>query len=226
MKIYIAEDEPLAAAKLKLFIEKLGEGPDITLLDNGINTLAALRNEVPDILFLDIQMPGITGMEILESIELDRTQVIITTAYDHYALPAFSFNVTDYLLKPYTIERLKVALEKAKNTLRLQQLDMQVNASTITIKYDGKTEVISTSEIVSLYADKDYTHFALRDGSRRMVLGTLSSFESQLPDDFMRIHRSTIINRNAVVSTEGYNVNLCDGQQVAVGKTYRGTLKK
>lgn len=226
MKIYIAEDEPLAAAKLKLFIEKLGEGPDITLLDNGINTLAALRNEVPDILFLDIQMPGITGMEILESIELDRTQVIITTAYDHYALPAFSFNVTDYLLKPYTIERLKVALEKAKNTLRLQQLDMQVNASTITIKYDGKTEVISTSEIVSLYADKDYTHFALRDGSRRMVLGTLSSFESQLPDNFMRIHRSTIINRNAVVSTEGYNVNLCDGQQVAVGKTYRGTLKK
>lgn len=226
MKIYIAEDEPLAAAKLKLFIEKLGEGPDITLLDNGINTLAALRNEVPDILFLDIQMPGITGMEILESIELDRTQVIITTAYDHYALPAFSFNVTDYLLKPYTIERLKVALEKAKNTLRLQQLDMQVNASTITIKYDGKTEVISTSEIVSLYADKDYTHFALRDGTRRMVLGTLSSFESQLPDDFMRIHRSTIINRNAVVSTEGYNVNLCDGQQVAVGKTYRGTLKK
>ena len=122
MKIYIAEDEPLASAKLKLFLEKLNEQGDISIFDNGISALAAIDRERPDLLFLDIQMPGMTGIDIMQRIS--GIPVIVTSAYDNYAIDSFSFNATDYLLKPYTLERLKMAVEKAKKVIRLNQLDI------------------------------------------------------------------------------------------------------
>lgn len=224
MRIYIAEDEPLASAKLKLFLEKLGEGPDISMFDNGVSALAAIQRESPDVLFLDIQMPGMNGMEVLESTQTGSTQVIITSAYDQYALPAFSFHVADYLLKPYTLERLQTALSKVKETLRLKQLDEQVNAATISIRCDGKDEVLHASDILSLESLKDYVRLSLRNGQRRMFLGSLSNLEKQLPDDFMRIHRSFIINRKAIVSSDSNEVTLCNGDSFPIGKTYKGVM--
>jgi len=225
MKIYIAEDEPLAAAKLKLFIEKLGEGPDITHFDNGVSALAAIQREAPDVLFLDIQMPGMTGMEVLECLGNQKSQVIITSAYDQYALPAFGFHVTDYLLKPYTIERLGEALKKAKETIRLKQLDQQVNATTLSIRCDGRDEVVHTADIIALESLKDYVRISLNNHQHRLVLAPLSSFESQLPDEFVRIHRSFIINKQAIVAIDGNEVTMCDGSKYSVGKTYRNILK-
>jgi len=225
MKIYIAEDEPLAAAKLKLFLEKLGEGPDISLFDNGVSALAALQREAPDVLFLDIQMPGMNGMEVLGNIQTGTTQVIITSAYDEYALPAFSFHVADYLLKPYTLERLQTALAKVKETLRLKQLDQQVNAATISIRCDGRDEVIHVADILSLESLKDYVRLSLRNGQRRTFLGSLTSFEKQLPDDFVRIHRSFIVNKKAVVASDSSEVTLSNGDKFPIGKTYKAIFR-
>jgi len=225
MRIYIAEDEPLAAAKLKLFLEKLGEGPDISLYDNGICVMAALQNELPDVLFLDIQMPGMNGMEVLEMIKTGSTQVVITSAYDQYALPAFSYHVADYLLKPYTLERLQTALQKVKETLRLKQLDQQVNAATISIRCDGRDEVIHVADILSLESLKDYVRLSLRNGQRRMFLSSLTSLEKQLTDDFVRIHRSFIINKKAVVASDSNEVTLSNGDHFAIGKTYKNIFK-
>ena len=132
MKIYIAEDEPLAAAKLKLFLEKLGEGGDISVWTDGVSALAAIERERPDLLFLDIQMPGLTGMQILP--RLHELPVIVTSAYDQYAIDSFSLNVTDYLLKPNTLERLKMAVEKGKKVIRLQQLERSSQARQITLR--------------------------------------------------------------------------------------------
>lgn len=226
MKIYIAEDEPLAAAKLKLFLEKLGESGDISLFDNGISVLAAITSNRPNLLFLDIQMPGLTGMQVLE--RLTGLQVIITSAFDQYALDSFRFQVTDYLLKPYTLERLQVAVNKAKENLRLQQLDQQVNAAKLMVRAEGKTEKISQADILYLESLKDYVRIVTYEQGKRvqrLTLSTLSSLEEQLDTNhFLRVHRSYIVNFRKVSRFESQNLTLSDGTSIPVGKTYRISL--
>lgn len=229
MRIYIAEDEPLAAAKLKLFLEKLGEGSDLRHFDNGVTALSAVLDQVPDLLFLDIHMPGLSGMEILARLatepKVQNLPVIITSAYDQYAIDSFGFNVTDYLLKPFTLERLEQALRKAKQTIRLQQLQRQLDSSSLTIRCDGKTEIMQTSDILLLESLKDYVRIMTRDGRSRTVLGTLTNFEEQLPaSDFMRIHRSYIINVHEIQEIGSSQIRLSSGISVPVGKTYRNLL--
>lgn len=229
MRIYIAEDEPLAAAKLKLFLEKLGEGNDLRHFDNGVTALSAVLDQVPDLLFLDIHMPGLSGMEILARLATEPKQqnlpVIITSAYDQYAIDSFGYNVTDYLLKPFTLERLEQALRKAKQTIRLQQLQRQLDSSSLSIRCDGKTEILQTSDILLLESLKDYVRIMTRDGRSRTVLGTLTNFEEQLPTcDFMRIHRSYIINVHEIQEIGSSQIRLSSGTSVPVGKTYRNLL--
>lgn len=214
MRIYITEDEPLAAQKLQLFLQKLGEHTeDITLFDNGEKLLDALQKEpFPDLLFLDIQMPGLTGLEVLGRLQEDATQlkVIITSAYDQYAIDGFNFGVTDYLLKPYTLDRLRQALAKVRPE------------PVINIRCEGRTERIRVQDIVCLESNKDYTCFTLEDGRRLMTLGTLSGFEQQLPESaFARVQRSYIVGLKHVQSYNSQIVLLSTGVEVPIGKTYR-----
>jgi len=223
MKIYIAEDEPLAAAKLKLFLEKLGEGTDVTLFDNGVSALASISKEEPDLLFLDIQMPGMTGMEVLQRIQ--GIPVIITSAYDQYAIESYSLNVTDYLLKPYTLERLKSAVEKGKKAIRLKQLEEQENRKTISIRVDGSTEIISVSDILYMEALKDYVKVVLADNRYRLTLGSMNGFEEQLSDaSFARVHRSYLVNTKKIVAQSAGNVTMPDGKEIPIGRKYKQTL--
>lgn len=224
MKIYIAEDEPLAAAKLKLFLEKLGEGGDISVWADGVSALAAIERERPDLLFLDIQMPGLTGMEILP--RLNELPVIVTSAYDQYAIDSFSLNVTDYLLKPYTLERLKMAVEKGKKVIRLQQLEQSSLAHQISLRSDGKNEVLRQEEILYLEAVKDYVRVVTADGQKRLVLETLGSVEKLLANDiFQRVHRSFVVNRQRIADTSAHTLTLTDGTEIPVGRKYRDTIR-
>lgn len=224
MKIYIAEDEPLAAAKLKLFLEKLGEGGDISVWADGVSALAAIERERPDLLFLDIQMPGLTGMQILP--RLHELPVIVTSAYDQYAIDSFSLNVTDYLLKPYTLERLKMAVEKGKKVIRLQQLERSSQARQITLRIDGKNEILRQEEIIYLEAVKDYVRVVMADGLNRLVLETLGSVEKLLANDlFLRIHRSFIVNRQKIAGVAAHSLTMADGTEIPIGRKYRETLR-
>lgn len=234
MKIYITEDEPLAAAKLKLFLEKLGEGPDIRLFENGLDLTLALSNvllpgqedQAPDVIFLDIEMPGMNGIEVLQRLqERDiKPQIVITSAYEKYALTSFNFSVTDYLLKPYDLDRLRMALARVKEAIRLRRLDAenQKNTSFISVRSDGLTKKIDVSQITMLQSVREYVSIHLTDGTRILALGTTSSFESQLPSDvFKRVHRSYIINIKQVKSYNSREIILSDDNKVSVGKTYR-----
>ena len=228
LKILIAEDEPLASAKLKMFLQKLGE-TDVRVFDNGISLLAYLADDVTDVLFLDIHMPGATGMQVMERLQVnnktDKIQIIITSAYEQYAIESFNFNVTDYLLKPYTIERLSSALEKARNNIRLRILDKQTNSDTITIRCDGRSVIIPASEIVLVESLKDYVRFVTLDGQKRMTMGTLASFEEKLPSYFVRIHRSFVVNLNHIQEYNSQTVIMCDGAKISIGRTYREQIE-
>ena len=224
MKIYIAEDEPLAAQKLQFFLQKLGErAEDITLFGDGVSLMREIVvSPHPDLLFLDIQMPGLTGLEVLRQLQDDGIdassgglKVIITSAYDQYAIDGFNFGVADYLLKPYTLERLSQALSKVRTEPMLS------------IRCDGRTERIRVSDIVCLESAKDYTCFTLSDGRRMMTLGTLSGFEQQLPSTlFARVQRSYIVGIKHVRSFNSQSVILSTGIEAPVGKTYRESFEQ
>ena len=223
LNIFIAEDEPLAAAKLKLFLQKLGE-TDVRVFDNGVSLLARLTEEIPDVLLLDIHMPGATGMQVMERIGLSKQntiQIIVTSAYEQYALESFNYNVTDYLLKPYTLERLRVALEKAKTNIRLRKLEKQTSAEVITVRCDGRSVIIPVQDIVLLESLKDYVRIVTSDRQKRITMGTLGSFADKLPEDFVRIHRSYLININHLSEYNSQTVTMLDGSQISIGRTYR-----
>lgn len=220
MKIYIAEDEPLASAKLKLFLDKLGEGSDTAIFDNGFSVLAAIDKERPDLLFLDIQMPGMTGMEVLQRIQ--GLPVIITSAYDQYAIESFNLNVTDYLLKPYSLERLKAAIEKGKKALRLLQIEQQEKSQQLIIRVEGTNEVINIAEMLYIEALKDYVKIVLTNNRTRITLGSISGFEGQLSNaKFLRVHRSFLVNTQKIVSQTANSITLTDGQEIPLGRTYK-----
>ncbi len=233
MRIYIAEDEPLAAAKLKLFLEKLGEGKEFVHFPDGKKLLSSLNDPEqlkPDLLFMDIQMPQVTGIDVLKHIEDRSYPIVLTTAYENYAIDGFNYGVTDYLLKPYTLERLKQAIQKAKNTINANKLinnsrpDSTASA-TIIIRSEGRNERVSLDIIECLEAVKDYTRIYLSEGRQLMTLGTLSSFEQQVPDNlFVRIQRSYIINLTKIQSYNTQTVRLQSGLDLPIGKTYKDTF--
>lgn len=222
MRIFIAEDEPLAAQKLQLFLQKLGE-EDTTVFDNGANLVEALKTTPkPDLLFLDIQMPGLTGIEVLQHLQTPEQQkgnkelkVIITSAYDQYAIDGFNFGVADYLLKPYTLDRLRQALAK----VRPEQV--------INIRVEGRTVPIRVTDIVSLSAQKDYTEFTLADGQKLLTIGTLMGFEQQLPTMlFSRIQRSYLVGLRHVKNYSASIVSLTTGEELPIGRTYRDSFRQ
>lgn len=230
MRIYIAEDEPLAAAKLKLFLEKLGEGQDITHFSDGSSLLSALTDtKKPDLLFMDIQMPNLTGLDVLRQLGECNFPIILTTAYDQYALDGFNFGVTDYLLKPYTLDRLKQALQKARRMMPARDNSTEADntlATSITVRCEGRNELVDVMSIESLEALKDYTRLNLTDGRQITTLGTLTSMEQQLPTQlFKRVQRSYIVNLKHVQSYNTQSLRLTSGMEIPIGKTYRDEVQ-
>lgn len=230
MRIFIAEDEPLAAAKLKLFLDKLGEGQDVTHFSDGLQLSAALNNSdepKPDLLFMDIQMPNMTGLDVLKQIGESTFPIILTTAYDQYALDGFNFGVTDYLLKPYTLERLKQALQKARRMMPAKENTAsttvpQTSIASISVRCEGRNELVEVMNIESLEALKDYTRLTLTDGRQLTTLGTLTSMEQQLPSEtFIRVQRSYVVNLKRVQSYNMQSLRLVSGMEIPIGKTYR-----
>lgn len=230
MRIFIAEDEPLAAAKLKLFLDKLGEGQDVTHFSDGLQLSAVLNNSdepKPDLLFMDIQMPNMTGLDVLKQLGESTFPIILTTAFDQYALDGFNFGVTDYLLKPYTLERLKQALQKARRMMPATEDSVsatapQTSIASISVRCEGRNELVEVASIESLEALKDYTRLTLTDGRQLTTLGTLTSMEQQLPSEtFIRVQRSYVVNLKRVQSYNMQSLRLVSGIEIPIGKTYR-----
>ena len=202
----IVDDEPLAVRLLESYVEKT---PDLTLLasyTDSITALNAIREQKPNLLFLDIQMPNLDGMELAHSLSAD-TRVIFTTAFKEYAFESYEVNALDFLLKPIRYNKFLAAIEKAfqwfeikeKGTVNSEQFasaaPLPGNPSTLFIRVDGEWRNISISEITYVSGMKDYVLFYL-DGEKKPLIShlTMKSVEGMLPSDkFLRVHRSYII---------------------------------
>lgn len=201
---YIVDDEPLAIRSLK---QKLDEFPEIEVVGEAVLMKQAIRELVqlaPDILFLDIQLAEGTGFDLLN--ELNFTgKVIFVTAYDEYAFRAFELNALDYILKPVSVERLKLAIQKAKSTEdeKLNKGQKYLLSDRILVMERAAMHFILVSEIEIIIATADYTTIETTDGKKYMILRSMKEWETRLPEEhFIRIHRSYIVNFSSIVKID------------------------
>ncbi len=235
----IVDDEPLARQVVR---EYLSGHPDIAVAAecaNGFEAVKTIDELKPDILFLDIQMPKLTGFEVLELIDHDLT-VIFTTAYDEYALKAFEVHAADYLLKPFSRQRFDDAVGQALNRLSstplldaLVDANRQSNrpADRLLVKDGSKVHIIPATEIDYIEAQDDYAAIKTK-GKTHLKQCTLSSLEEQLDSAlFIRIHRSFIINIQRLAKIEPYAKDsrvaiLTDGTRLQVSRAGFARLKE
>lgn len=213
----IIEDEPLALERTKIFVEKI---PFLNLsatFDNALMGLAYLKANKVDILFLDINMDELTGVELLESSKID-SQVIITTAYQEYALKGYELNVTDYLLKPFTFHRFLQAVNKAQANLGKQTTATPVEF--IFVKTENRLEKILFSEVLYIEGMRDYRRIHTTT-KRIMTLQNFKELEQLIPASIIcRVHKSYMVALNKIEAIERNRIKL-GNQLIPISDTYK-----
>lgn len=214
-KVLIIDDEPPARDIIRYYLNAF---PELTVIgeeEDGFSGLKSIRELEPDLVFLDVQMPRLTGFEMLELLE-NPPLIIFSTAYDQYALKAFEMSATDYLLKPYSAERFGTAVKKALSRLasgKANNVEILTNAleeqpeflQRIAVKAKHNVHVIPVNDILYLEAEGDYVMIHLAD-ARYLKEKTMKYFETHLdPAQFVRIHRSFIVNVNYIARLELYD---------------------
>ncbi len=232
INVIIVDDEPLAQDVLETYIEKI---PDLNLVKKCSNALEAndtLKNNDIDLMFLDIQMPQITGTDFLKTLK-NPPAVIFTTAYPNYALDGFELNALDYLLKPISLERFMKAVNKAQEIIELKQGEggqgggKEEEEDYIFVKADKKLVKVNYKDIIYIEGLKDYVIIRM-DSNRVITLQTMKSLEEKLPAHiFRRIHRSFIVNVERIDAVVGNMVEVMEKNQakhLPIGKNYRDDL--
>lgn len=226
LQALIIDDEPLAHEVISLYAKDI---PFLQITGHCYQATEALeylsRNHV-DLLFLDIQMPRIKGLDLLKILK-KKPLVIITSAYGEFALESFELDVCDYLLKPFSFERFLKAVNKAMEQQRPSEAPMEKSMAPdqLFVKTDKRFVQLEMKEIFYLESAGNYVKLWLKD-EFLLTPRTLSSFEEQLPmGDFIRIHKSFIVNKLHVNYLEGNMVVLKNGKTLLVGKNYKNAFK-
>jgi two-component system LytT family response regulator len=243
VRAIIADDEPLARKKLKNLLAVVGWVELVGETADGPSTVRAVNDLEPDLLFLDIRMPGATGLEVVEQIT-HAPHVIFTTAYDKYAVTAFELQALDYLLKPFGPERFHQALERARDFLSREErndssslerarraLAPVASVKRFFVRERGKIVPVAVERIVRLEAAGDYV--TIHVGDRKYLVDLrMKDFEEFLDSaKFVRIHRSHIVNLDHIGSLVPYDgarlqVRLRDGTVVLASRTGSRLLKQ
>ncbi len=215
----IIEDEPLAQERAKGYIDKLPSLNLVGCFDNAIEGHEFLKSNSVDLIFLDINMDGLTGIQLLENSTID-AKVIITTAYDQYALKGYDLNVSDFLLKPYTFERFLKAVDKVEEQMTSNE---KGHADNIFIKTENRLEKIVLSEIKFIEGMRDYRRIHT-DDKKIMTLQTFSELERMLNSkEIVRVHKSYMVNINKIESIERNRIKI-DSESIPISDTYKTTF--
>lgn len=213
----IVEDEPLAAERLKSYVQKLQELELVAVFDNGLDALNFLKSNPVDLLFLDINLGEISGIRMLETFNIP-AQVILTTAYHEYALKGYELNICDYLLKPFTFERFIQAVEKVKQ--RHVSPDAGVQRKFIFVKTEYRLEKILLSDILYIEGMRDYRRIHTVD-KRIMTLQTFKDFEKEVsPDVLCRVHKSFMVSVERIDAVEKDEIRIGE-RFIPISETYK-----
>lgn len=245
IRALIVDDEPLARERVRDILEGDSEIEIIGECASGQEAIEAIERQTPDLVFLDVEMPGKDGFAVLEELGPDRMPAIIfVTAYDQYAVRAFEFYALDYLLKPFDRERFEKALLRAKAHIQnekseniterilsaLEEIKSKpVHLERLVIKMNGHVFFVKTDDIDWLEAEGNYVR--LHAGRESYLLrDTISALEGQLdPKRFVRVHRSAIVNVDRIQELQAwfhgeYRIILREGVQLTLSRSYREKL--
>lgn len=224
MKCLIVDDEPIAREILKTYCSHF---PDLQLAGSCGNALEAkriLETETVDVLFLDINMPVLDGISFLKTLR-SKPKIILTTAYKEYAADAFDLEVTDYLVKPFSLERFIQALDKVREVQAKAAPVAPEEEPVVYLKSEGKIFPVRFKDILYAEANGNYTLIFTESQQLKSPM-TFTAFEMLLPAaGFEKIHRSFIINKNKITHIEGNRVFL-EKYEVPVGQNYRERFLK
>ncbi|WP_373495313.1 LytR/AlgR family response regulator transcription factor [Aquiflexum sp.] len=216
----IIEDEPLAADKLEGYVKR---SPYLELKEKFCSSLEGLKyiKENPvDLIFLDIQMDEMTGIELLESLS-QKPQVILTTAYQEYALQGYELHVSDYLLKPFDFTRFLKAVEKVYGEFSLRAQASDVHGGSLFVKTEYRIEQVPIDTIRYIEGMGDYLRIHTVDGKPVMCLQKFASFEAALPrNNFVRVHKSYLVAIDKINSIERSIIRMGE-VRIPIGKTYQ-----
>ncbi len=253
LTVMLADDEPLARGYLEDLLKAM---PDIEVLGsfkNGSEVLKACRDKPPDVLILDIEMPVLTGFDVVKRLQADdMPSIIFATAYDNYAIDAFDLNAVDYLLKPFDSERFAIAVERVRTEFRSdsslkgrlisasRQIQKVADDATpveaertdsgrLAVRDGRETELVTINEIDWVDAAGDYMCLHV-GGKTHIMRSTMKELLAKLPEkDFVRIHRSTIVNIHRVSSVSSlskgeFRLQLGSETSLKVSRNYRKSI--
>jgi len=224
MKALIIDDERLARAEVRRLLDDFDWVKVVGEAENAEQALALIQAQQPDLLFLDVQMPGKTGFELIEEIKGEMPRIIFTTAYDEFALRAFEVNALDYLMKPITPDRFVAALSRVREEPVAAQDQSPLRSSDQVFVRDGeRCWFIPVSKIRLLESEGNYTRVRFENQSP-LIYRSLSTLEQRLPaDDFFRINRQQVVNLHFIERIEtwfshGLKVWLKGGEECEVSR--------
>lgn len=220
MTCIIVDDEPLAVKLLQSFVERT---PDLQLMGaytDSVEAIAALRQEPSDLVFLDIQMPDMDGMELAHLLP-QKTRIIFTTAFKEYAYDSYEVAAIDFLLKPIRYNKFLAAVEKAKAVM--QPASQSLPPSSFFIKVDGELRQIQTDDLLYVSGMKDYVMFYLQSQPKPLITHmTMKAVEDLLPTDrFMRVHRSYIVALDKIRSVDRNDCIYIGNEIIHVTEAFR-----
>lgn len=228
IRCIIVDDEPLAVALLADYVQKTPGMEVVLRTTHVLDALQAVQENKGDLLFLDIQMPELTGIQLMKIIRR-RCAVILTTAYTQYALEGYEHDVIDYLLKPITLDRFMIAVEKAKGRLgRIQENTTEASSvhtsDHLFIRTEYRIQRVDLASIYYIEALRDYV--AIHTGTGKILsLESMKHMEELLPEDqFIRIHKSYIIHRNKIDFLERGRV-VIGKEYLPIGDTYKEKVR-
>jgi two-component system, LytTR family, response regulator len=234
----IIEDEPFAQSLLEQHIQQLKNYELLGKFENPIQALDIIQEKRVDVIFLDINMPGMSGLGLLETFTDYRPHVVFTTAYPDYAIAAFDYNVVDYLVKPISFERFVKAINKIKDKMMLSNIKKQngaesintavnhdIKANFIWVKVDKKQVKVYESDIIYIEGMGDYLKIHLIN--KTLITHTTMSCITELldPKEFVRVHKSYIVRLGAVKSYTIHSIVTVNDKEIHVGVSYQAKVE-
>jgi len=217
LRCVVVEDEPLAQERLLTYIGKVPGLMLVAAFSDAATAIAFLEAESVDMLFLDVQLGGMSGIALLEKVR-PACAVVLTTAYSDYALQGYDLNITDYLLKPYTFDRFLQAVDKAKDKER--QIKVADNKEFLFVKTEYRLERVLVSDLLFIEGMRDYRRLHLTN-KKIMTLQTFRHFEAEFsPNQLARVHKSYMVAPNKIEFVERDRIRI-GSVLIPVSETYR-----
>lgn len=221
LRSIVVDDEPIARAGIVSYLKKIdflelvGEARDTDELNE------LLKSNDVDLIFLDIEMPGISGIDFVKNYEGQLPLFIFVTAYHDFAVESYDLHAVDYLLKPASLERLSAAATRALEVYKYRNGDT-ADGEPFFVKHEGKYEKVDPNEILCVSSMQNYVKLHLKGGGMLVVRSTLKEFQDHLTTrDFLMVHKSYVVNTDHVTSVSSTALEVSEIGQIPVGRTYK-----